>query len=95
MIHRNDPNCILSQIAASAESLLAWKLGPGNQRSSEQAGQDKAISRSPLPSVEKAVGTLACTGSGVVSKNGHGVAGCVFSFSFNGVTASFRYVYSN
>jgi hypothetical protein len=32
-IHRNDPNCILSQIAASTESLLAWKLGPGNQRS--------------------------------------------------------------
>jgi hypothetical protein len=31
-IHRNDPNCILSQIAASTESLLAWKLGPGNQR---------------------------------------------------------------
>src|SRR3954464_15187546 len=28
----HDPNCILSQIAASAESLLAWKLGPGNQR---------------------------------------------------------------
>ena len=31
-IHRNDPNCILSQIAASTESLLAWKVGPGNQR---------------------------------------------------------------
>jgi len=31
-IHRNDPNCILSQIAASTDSLLAWKLGPGNQR---------------------------------------------------------------
>ena len=31
-IHRDDPNCILSQIAASTESLLAWKLGPGNQR---------------------------------------------------------------
>src|SRR5215831_10151218 len=29
-IHRNDPNCILSQIAASTESLLAWKLGPMN-----------------------------------------------------------------
>ena len=28
----HDPNCILSQIAASTESLLAWKLGPGNQR---------------------------------------------------------------
>jgi hypothetical protein len=32
MIHRNDPYSILSQIAASTESLLAWKLGPGNQR---------------------------------------------------------------
>ncbi len=30
--HRNDPYCILSQIAAIAESLLAWKLGPRNQR---------------------------------------------------------------
>ena len=28
----HDPNCILSQIAASTESLLAWKLGPGNHR---------------------------------------------------------------
>ena len=28
----HDSNCILSQIAASTESLLAWKLGPGNQR---------------------------------------------------------------
>ena len=32
MIHRNDPYCILSQVAASTESLLAWKLGPRNQR---------------------------------------------------------------
>ena len=32
MIHRNDPNCILSQIAASTARLLAWKLGPGNQQ---------------------------------------------------------------
>jgi hypothetical protein len=28
----HDSNCILSQIAASTESLLAWKLGPWNQR---------------------------------------------------------------
>jgi hypothetical protein len=28
----HDRNCILSQIAASTESLLAWKLCPGNQR---------------------------------------------------------------
>jgi len=30
-IHRNDPDGILSEIAAGTESLLAWKLGPGNQ----------------------------------------------------------------
>ena len=29
---RYDSNCILSQIAASTEGQLAWKLGPGNQR---------------------------------------------------------------
>ena len=28
----HDSNCILSQIAASTESLLAWQLGRGNQR---------------------------------------------------------------
>jgi hypothetical protein len=28
----HDPNCILSQIAASTEYLLAWKSGPRNQR---------------------------------------------------------------
>jgi hypothetical protein len=50
--HRKDPNCILSQIAASTESLLAWKLGPRNQ--CERRVQDKANLRSPLPSVEKA-----------------------------------------
>jgi hypothetical protein len=31
-IYCNDPNCILSRIAAITESLVAWKLGPGNQR---------------------------------------------------------------
>ena len=41
-IYRNDPHCILSQIAASTESLLAWKLGPGNQRRSRAGGQDKS-----------------------------------------------------
>ena len=35
-------NCILSQIAASTESLLAWKLGPGNQRRGRQDGKGKA-----------------------------------------------------
>ena len=39
MIHRNDPYCILSQIAASTESLLAWKLGPGNQRPDHEEGK--------------------------------------------------------
>jgi hypothetical protein len=43
MIHRNDPYCILSQVAASTESLLAWKLGP---RNSDRGGQDKANWRS-------------------------------------------------
>ena len=35
----HDPNCILSQIAASTESLLAWKLGPGNQRREDGKGK--------------------------------------------------------
>ena len=31
-IHRNDPSCILSQIAARPERLLAWELGAGDEQ---------------------------------------------------------------
>jgi hypothetical protein len=49
-IHRNDPKCILSQIAARPERLLAWKLGPG---ASDQGGQDKSRKVRTVGSVRK------------------------------------------
>jgi hypothetical protein len=90
----DDPNCILSQIAASTESLLAWEVGPWEPATARQ--QEDKIKRAPVRlslSRKKRVCTLACTGSGVVSKKRSGISSCAFSFSFNGATASLRYVY--
>ena len=49
-IHRNDPNCILSQIAATTQSLLAWKLGAGNLRTGERESKIKALAPDAGPS---------------------------------------------
>src|SRR6185312_6501846 len=61
-IHRNDPNCILSQIAASTESLLAWKLRPRNQRQPTDLWQDK--NRAPARSTSHWHGWTPCGGVG-------------------------------
>jgi hypothetical protein len=52
--------------------------------------QDKANSRSPLPAVETAVCTMACSAGDVASHHLQRHRRPVFSFSVNGCTASCR-----
>jgi hypothetical protein len=66
----HDPNCMLSQLAASAESLLAWKLGPGTSergRRGRRGRQGKSAAFGPAHVVD---GVEVLRGD----ENGHAVA---------------------
>ena len=46
MIHRNDPNCILSQVAASTESSVGLEVGPSESATEEgEEGEEGKIKR--------------------------------------------------